>query len=94
MMIEELCKRINNAGCRVAIPQGEHAPVAVMFSGLFNNAEYVAGQLHIYGNAGNVLITDIAHISRMTKDKYFILCGDKATGAAVYVTVYEQNGRA
>lgn len=93
IVLEELCKRINNAGCRVAIPQSEHAPVAVMFGGLFDNAEYIAGQLNIYGVAGNVLISDIVHVARLTHDKYCILCSDKATGAAVYVTVYD-NGRA
>ena len=89
MMCEELCKRINQAGCRVAIPQSERSPVAVMFNGLFDNAEYIAGQLNIYGAAGNVLIANIVHVERMTHDKYFILCSDKETGTAVYVTVYE-----
>ena len=50
--IEEMCKRINNGGCRVAIPQNKCFPVAVMFDGIFDNAEYINGQLNHTASPG------------------------------------------
>ncbi len=87
--IEEMCKRINNGGCRVAIPQNKCFPVAVMFDGIFDNAEYINGQLNLYGIAGVVLVSDIVHVDRVTQGKYCIVCSDKDNGGMVFVTVCE-----
>lgn len=95
-IIEEMCQRVNVSGCRVAIPQSAETPITVLFDGEFSNAEYLAmypATLHIYGMAGHVSLSDIAHVERVSADKYILYCRNTETGTEVVITI-SNSGRA
>lgn len=89
---EQLVDRINEHGCRVVIPYGEPSPLAVMFDGNFDGAEFIPSYpatLHIYGMPGHVSVSCINTIEQIRHNKYVVNFGDDSQQMDLMVKILE-----
>ncbi len=88
--MNEITKRINDKGCRVVYPFSVPSPIKIMFGGTFKNAEWFTAYpatFHIYGETGQVALTDIQCVEQIARDKYVITHGRDYTKTDILLTI-------